>query len=87
MLRAASMNEKRTVQNLAITRQSQALITSTQQLIIDIEKQITRNEWLRLEIALYRNRGDIFFNSAAQSQPDCEASSRLQEIPSHHDNQ
>ena len=73
------MNEKRTVQNLDITEKSQDLIALTQQLIIDIEKEITRIEWLRLEIALYRNRGDIFLKSAAQSKPYGE--------PSHHDNQ
>ena len=87
MLGTTSMNKKRIVKNIAITEKSLPLITLTQQLIIDIEKQITRIEWLRLEIALYSNRGDIFLKSAAQSKLYSEPSSRLQDIPSDHDNQ
>jgi hypothetical protein len=55
------MNEKETVTSTPITEKSQELITSTQQLIIDIEKQITRIEWLRLQIALYIN-GDEYLS-------------------------
>jgi hypothetical protein len=55
------MNEKETVPTTPITEKSQELITSTQQLIIDIEKQITRIEWLRLQIALYIN-GDKYLS-------------------------
>jgi hypothetical protein len=80
------MNKKRIAQNLAITEKNQALITSTQQLIIDIEKQITRIEQLRLKIALYSKEVISFLSLPYSLKPYCETSSRLQDIPSHHDN-